>query len=118
VSHFDPKDPHGLVAAKIIEHFTRPEFAFLFAKKPCALPPPWQPMDSAPREGTRILVLVRTPFKGYHELAEWDDDKYANRPAPYWRTTGARGTREQRVSPPEAWMPLPAIPDRVQPETL
>jgi len=42
-------------------------------------------MDSAPHDGTRVLLLVTTPDgKLCPVCGSWDLDKGAKRPKPYW----------------------------------
>ena len=67
----------------------------------------WFGIDSAPKDGTRILVAHR----GRHQIAQWDDDKYARKPKPFWRTTGPWGVTADRANPPTVWAPLPPLPN-------
>jgi len=69
----------------------------------------WKDMADAPKDGTRILVA--SPFGG-HALARWNIDEYSKHPKPYWQITGPWGTREMRLSPPTAWIPLPKLPPK------
>lgn len=46
---------------------------------------PYAPMDSAPHDGTRILLLVTTPEgKLCAVCGHWDSDKDSKRARPYW----------------------------------
>lgn len=59
----------------------------------------WQPMSTAPTDGTRVML-----WAGYwHNLAYvgWDDDEGG----PVWFNG------DVVVDDPEYWMPLPAAPD-------
>lgn len=69
-------------------------------------------MDEAPRDGTRLLVLVA----GEVDIASWDDDRYAKRPRPFWFRRGAWGRNDMRTITPTAWMPLPPPPDGAEGE--
>lgn len=70
--------------------------------------PQWKPIDTAPRDGTLILLnggVLREPATG-----QWNDDKYATNPKPFFshdrvRSTGVIETRENQ---PTHWMPLPS----------
>jgi hypothetical protein len=70
----------------------------------------WQPMESAPKDGTRVLVLIdQVGTRGRSVwTARWDDSRYAKKPRPYWSWDwkGA-DVQEMRNNPPIAWMPLP-----------
>lgn len=69
----------------------------------------WQPIETAPKDGTRILLLrpEREPTCG-----RWDDEKYANKPEPHWTDDNARlwGRRDTKTRTPTHWMPLPKLP--------
>ncbi len=69
----------------------------------------WQPIETAPRDGTRILLFVC----GRIICGAWRDDKYAKRPRPYWGhdLEAYTGTRNMKNNPPTYWMPLPAVPE-------
>jgi hypothetical protein len=60
----------------------------------------WQPIESAPRDGTWVLAynpvcgVYKTRFlDGQWPMNGWDDKEGTWYPAPYW------------------WMPLPTLPD-------
>ena len=69
----------------------------------------WQPIKSAPRDGTPILVFVPPTYdwdKGYCAVAEWDDGD--------WAAAECRGAEVFGwITPtgPTHWMPLPSPPD-------
>lgn len=69
----------------------------------------WQPIETAPKDGTRVLL-----FRPRHGVVcgRWDDDKYAKRVRPYWSNDQERlwGTLETRDNQPTHWMPLPEPP--------
>lgn len=69
----------------------------------------WQPIETAPRDGRRVLLY----WDGHVVCGNWDEDRYANRPRPYWRHDMERifGIRALRATPPTHWRPLPAPPE-------
>lgn len=64
----------------------------------------WKPMDTAPKDGTRILLAGKRV-----EIGCWDDDRYAKNPKPYWRRYSVFGTQSERKDNPSKWMPLPSL---------
>lgn len=72
-------------------------------------PGPWQSIETAPKDGTRILLLRpgREPCCG-----GWDDDRYAKKPLPHWTDDLAWlwGRRDAKTRTPTHWMPLPPRP--------
>lgn len=75
----------------------------------------WQPIDTAPRDGTRILIWRPSigRIDGRAEEGWWETQKYHNRPRPYWESTGWHGIGFKRNWPPTHWMPLPEEPGEV-----
>lgn len=70
----------------------------------------WMPIESAPKDGTFVIVWPPT-WKGVVSCASWDDDKYAKKPRPYWRRADEYGcVGFSREKPPTHWMPLPEPP--------
>lgn len=68
----------------------------------------WRPMETAPQDGTIILIA-----RGTHiAIAEWYQDKYAKKPRPFWHgtDTNTMGNDWSRKNPPIAWQPLPDYP--------
>lgn len=70
-------------------------------------------MEAAPKDRDILLLL---PGDGAHRKPRWsvgtfDDDKYAQKPRPYWRAEIARtmGSTWMRGNQPVAWMDLPPI---------
>jgi hypothetical protein len=59
-------------------------------------------MDTAPRDGTWILVWRN----GAPSIASWNAQKHHIRPKPYWASDGGR-TFSDRAHAPEGWLPLP-----------
>lgn len=70
-----------------------------------------QPIESAPRDGTRVLLLA-SGFSGPDqpwEIGRWEDQKYNKRPNPYWRyDRWFDQTNVCREHAPTHWLPLPA----------
>ena len=70
----------------------------------------WQPIETAPKDGTRIMVYC--PRLGVNCSANWNDDKYARKPRPYWTHMGEYlwGKTMVREDQPTHWMPMPEAP--------
>lgn len=66
----------------------------------------WLDISTAPKDGTKILVLG---IGGNIFLSQWDDDRYAKHPKPYWPMPPFGITRS-RSTPPTHWKPLPKPP--------
>ena len=80
---------------------------------PAALTVPqgWQPIETAPKDGTPVLVYPPTWAKAIASIAKWNKDEYAKKPRPYWRRVDDYGkVTISRDNPPTHWMPLPAAP--------
>ena len=61
---------------------------------------PWQPMNTAPRDGTRILLAYKLfPLVLEYEVASWAP----NYGCPGWRVIG------NFIDYPVAWMPIPGL---------
>lgn len=71
----------------------------------------WQNIETAPKDGTPVLVFPATWSGRTASVAIWDDDKYAKKPRPYWhREDGFGRVTISRENPPTHWMPLPDAP--------
>ena len=70
----------------------------------------WLPIETAPKDGTKILVFC--PRLGACGPATWDTCQYAKKPRTFWTHWGERifGTTRVRDDQPTHWMPLPAPP--------
>lgn len=65
----------------------------------------WKPIDTAPRDGTAILVFVPSKFDAGSVLpAAWADDDEE------WQTVGCVYPDESYDVHPTHWMPIPAPP--------
>ena len=72
----------------------------------------WQPIESAPKDGTAVLVFPATWNSRPASFAVWDDDKYAKKPRPYWSRDDDLGRRTiSRDNPPTHWMLMPEGPN-------
>lgn len=72
----------------------------------------WQPISTAPKNRTRVLLYF--PGTGGCVVCGcWDDDRYAEKPRPYWTHDRDRifGTRHTRENQPTHWQPLPEPPE-------
>lgn len=75
-----------------------------------AQPAGWRPIETAPKDGTHVLVWPPT-WNGLSSCARWDADEYAKRPRPLWRRNDDLGrVLVSRGTAPTHWMPLPAPP--------
>lgn len=72
----------------------------------------WLPIETAPRDGTEVLVWFSEFYNGMQDIAQWDDDRYAKKPRPYWSGRGLHiwGIKAYREGKPTHWMPLPPPP--------
>lgn len=66
----------------------------------------WQPMDSAPRDGSCILAVMA----GQVVIAYWDRDQFKINPKPYWKAYQQTARGWSRNNQPTAWQPLPLAP--------
>lgn len=74
----------------------------------------WQPIETAPKDGTVVLVWPPTWPNRSCSTARWNSDEYANRPAPFWdRDDGLLHRTTSRAIPPTLWQPLPPPPNAV-----
>lgn len=79
---------------------------------PASVPDGWMPIESAPKDGARVLV-TRYPFTGAHapiNISWWGTDAYKKKA---WIRLSKRRLRYE----PTHWMPLPAPPTTPEPRT-
>jgi hypothetical protein len=69
----------------------------------------WQPIETAPKDGTTVLVWPPT-WAGCISCAKWSEDQYANRPRPFWSRFDSHRDSDSRSKPPTHWAPLPSGP--------
>ena len=74
----------------------------------------WQPIETAPKDGTRIILYrPGTHFEWVRVvIGRYYTDSYASKPKPFWGhdRTNLTGVREARANQPTHWMPLPEPP--------
>ena len=71
----------------------------------------WQLIETAPKDGSAVLVYPPTWETRKAAIAEWDSDEYAKKPRPYWSRDDDMGrVTISRAKPPTHWMPLPPPP--------
>ena len=71
----------------------------------------WRPIETAPKDGTAVLVYP--PIWGGRtcSTAKYNEDQYSKKPRPYWDRDDAMGKVTYcRDTPPTHWMPQPATP--------
>lgn len=70
---------------------------------------PWQPIETAPKDGTTVLLHPPSWANRTSSTGSWNSDKYARKPAPYWERDDCwNKVMLSRNSPTTHWMPLPA----------
>lgn len=65
----------------------------------------WQPIETAPKDGSYIRVYPPT-WDEVESCAWWNADEYAKKPLPFWSRTDCIGTSNSRQNPPTHWMPI------------
>ena len=72
----------------------------------------WQPIETAPKDGSIILLFRPAPHPwGRVDIARWDTNKYATRPKPFWRSLISIVSKtEMRHWAPTHWQLLPEPP--------
>lgn len=85
----------------------------LAAAQPAA--PGWLPIETAPMDGTSVLVYPPTWGGKTCSVASYNTDKYAKKPRPYWDRDDSMGRVScSRECPPTHWQPLPPPPAATQ----
>lgn len=70
----------------------------------------WQPIETAPKDGTCILVFPAI-FSGQTvAIASWDRDEHSRKPRPFWRHDSFAGVSMSRANQPTHWMSMPEPP--------
>jgi hypothetical protein len=81
----------------------------------------WQPIETAPKDGTRVLLHRPSAAASWAQLVigSFCLDQHAKRPRPYWKHDKERleGVRQTRGEQPTHWMPLPSPPEQNGDET-
>jgi hypothetical protein len=70
----------------------------------------WRLIETAPKDGTAILVYPPTWNGRTAAIACWDDEHNAKKPHPYWKRDDAIGKVMNRNNQPTHWMPMPESP--------
>lgn len=73
----------------------------------------WKTIDSAPRDGSRILLYRPTARYGFNVVfGTYDDNRFAKKPRPYWKHDWENigGVAESRENQPTHWAPIPPPP--------
>lgn len=72
----------------------------------------WQPIETAPKDGTRVLLFINRTYGEKFILGHWDDNKYSKNPRPYWTndSQSAYGIVVTRENQPTHWIKIPEPP--------
>ena len=71
----------------------------------------WMPIDTAPKDGSAVLVYPPIWVQRTCSVATYKSDRYAKKPRPYWKRDDAMGkVGYSRDKPPTHWRPLPPAP--------
>jgi hypothetical protein len=72
----------------------------------------WQPIETAPKDGTEILIVRAEEDSAAYRVAYWDEDG----DVPYmWHVSDAVDGFNHHKDLPTHWMPLPDSPDPASP---
>jgi len=75
----------------------------------------WQPIETAPKDGTSIILYE--PNRKKVQIGKWDNDRWAKKPRPYWAmVSGYSDKTYERMFPPTHWQPLPPSPTESTPD--
>lgn len=88
--------------------------AVFVASNPSGLEPAkadvWPPIETAPRDGTLVIVWPPT-YSGATSCARFNDDRFAKKPRPYWNRSDTAFTGASRGNPPTHWRPVLSGPE-------
>ena len=74
-------------------------------------PSGWRDIETAPKDGTAVLVYPSTWDDRTCSTASWESDRYAKKPRPYWRRDDDLGrVTHSREALTTHWMPMPLPP--------
>lgn len=73
----------------------------------------WQPIETAPKDGTQVLITDGT---GLCAVASWEDYAAELYDGVGWRDAGDMGWGGTVYHAPTHWMPLPSPPSAVNGE--
>jgi hypothetical protein len=71
----------------------------------------WQPIETAPKDGTGILVIDDNVMDGFHQVVFWDDD--AKQPGWNWATSDGPSFHRECFT---HWKPLDKTPHEIRHE--
>lgn len=74
-----------------------------------------QPIETAPKDGTAILVLGGLEFTSIH-ISRYDADNYSKSPIPHFTSRWTSNRKYLSKNPPTHWMPLPEPPAAPEPQ--
>jgi len=74
----------------------------------------WQPIETAPKDGTYVMVWPPT-YSGAVSCAVWDWQTDHKRPRPFWQRLDTDSAWTSRNHPPTHWMPVPEGPEEAKP---
>ena len=65
----------------------------------------WQPIETAPKDGTDVLLFSSQEKKWPIRRGYWSNNEYSKKPRPYWSTRQITGYSD-RMFIPTHWQPL------------
>lgn len=75
----------------------------------------WKPIESAPKDGTRILIAhydrLGNPDQKNVSFAKWDGQPGYSRPRPFWDIEGCHRVSFSRDQVAVAWAEVPFYPE-------
>lgn len=72
---------------------------------------PWQPIETAPKDGSPFIGFTKTRFGRIIAIWSWQKESENKKPNPYFARDGFYGKTDDRANQPTHWMPLPAAPE-------
>lgn len=78
----------------------------------------WQPIESAPKDGTAIYVVVADALRPEAGVAHWFSDTWRGGQDIDWQGTESPHEHFGIYPSPTHWMPLPAAPGATSPSAL
>lgn len=73
----------------------------------------WLDIMSAVKDENKQIIVYRpdAPFFDKISFAYWDNDKFAKKPTPFWRSCGAGSKSENKKFRVTHWMKCPDFPN-------
>lgn len=72
---------------------------------------PWQPIETAPKDGSPFIGFTKTRFGRIIAIWSWQKESENKKPNPYFARDGFYGKTDDRANQPTQWMPLPEAPE-------